>query len=97
MNQVKTTVRLRREGREATLEILRSVGATSVTTITAALKRIGIRALGTVEIMTPRHQVIRSKLVSVEGIPLDAAQVMQVLSIANAPSSTSTYANSYAA
>jgi hypothetical protein len=97
MNQVKTTVRLRREGREATLEILRSVGATSVTAITSALRRIGIRALGTVEIMTPRHQVIRSKLVSVDGIPLDASHVMQVLSIASAPTSTATYATSYAA
>lgn len=97
MNQAKISVRLNNEGREATLEILRSAGATSVMTITSALRRIGIRALGTVEIMTPRHQVVRSKLVSIDGTALDTARVMQVLSVASAPSSTSTYSTSWAA
>lgn len=97
MNNSKITVRLNDEGREASLEILKSEGTTSPFHVTQALRKIGIRSLGTTEFLTPRHHVVRSKLSNVDGTPLDTSRVMQVLSIVSAPKSAPQLAPSWAA
>lgn len=97
MNNSKITVRLDHEGREASLEILKTEGVTSPFQITQALRRIGIRSLGTTEFLTPRHHVVRSKLANVDGSPLDTNRVMEVLSIVAMPKSSPRLVPSWAA
>jgi hypothetical protein len=97
MNDSKVTVRLHDEGREATLEILRSAGVTSPFYVTQALRKIGIRAIGTTEFITPRHHIVRSKLSNVDGTTLDTNRVMQVLSLVSGPRHVTSASRNWAA
>lgn len=79
MNTWRTIVRLDREPGVAELEVLTPHGKPPPEGLRQALARIGIRAFCTVEMMTPRYQVTRAKLVTRDGIELDTGHVMRIL------------------
>jgi hypothetical protein len=79
MNTWQTIVRLDKEPGIAELEVLTPHDKPRPEGLRQALARIGIRAFCTVEMITPRYQITRAKLVTRDGIELDTGHVMRIL------------------
>jgi hypothetical protein len=85
MNTSKIVVRLDAERRTAELEIRTPHLNPRLEGLELALCQIGIRPLYTVELLTPRFHITRSKLVARDDSELDSTRVMQILCAAQDP------------
>lgn len=83
MNTSKIMVRLDAEARTAELEVMVPHGSQEVRGLENAVYRIGMHPACRIEISTPRYRVTRLKVSELDGSPLGATRVMQLLRAAH--------------
>lgn len=82
MNQSTIKVRLDEEYRTAELELSTPNGSPEVLGIDHALRRMGLRPVHTVEFVTPKYRVTRTKVAEMDGSEMAPERVMQLLQAA---------------
>lgn len=79
MNTSKIIVRLEAEERTAELEVMVPHDSREIDGLENTLSRLGMRASSKLQISTPRYRIARVKFAELDGSPLVATRVMQVL------------------
>jgi hypothetical protein len=87
MNTSIIKMRLDAEYRTAELELMTPHGSPSIEGLDYALKRMGLKTIRTVELMTPKFRVTRTRLAEMDGSDIAPTRVMQVLQVAQSRSS----------
>ncbi|GEM_PF-3205206 len=82
MDASRITVRLDAEQRTAELEIMTAHSRPRVEGLKEAFGRLGVRPLSTVELMTPRYRITRSKLTEQDGSALSGSRLLEILNAA---------------